>query len=88
MIMYYITMGLLAALVAFQEYRIRWERGNAISREQELLAAVLAKDTPEYTSAIEALRRQPGDKIKEMELENDLAIRAAELSEKGGFPVS
>lgn len=89
MIMAYIVLGLLAGLVVFQEYRMRWERGNSIRREQELLAAILAKDTPEYVAAVEALRTTPADKIKQMELENDLAIRAQELEDtRGGVAVS
>lgn len=89
MIMAYIVLGLLAGLVVFQEYRMRWERGNSIRREQELLAAILAKDTPEYVAAVEALRTTSADKIKQMELENDLAIRAQELEDtRGGVAVS
>jgi len=81
-----ITVGLISVIVLFAGYAF-WaldiERRRAIDRERELLAAVLAKDIGQYIQAIDNLKKSPKDKLAEMKLENDLAVAAAALEERG-----
>lgn len=83
-------VGLVIAIVLFAAYAfyaLDKERRRAIAREQELLAAVLCKDAEQYLRAVEQLRKQPKDKLKEMELENELAQAAVSIEESRGIPV-
>lgn len=83
--------GLIFVVVlfaAYQAYAVQLERKRAIKLQQELLAAIMAKDVGQYLQAIDALRRTPDDKLREMKLENDLAQAAVKLEEQQGFPVS
>jgi len=41
---------------------------------KELIAALLAKSLPEYAMSLEKLKTTPKDKLKQMKIENDLAI--------------
>lgn len=82
-----IVIGVMAGIIAMQEWRVWWERKKAIRREQELLAAILAKDVNDYLQALDAVKREPGDHLREMELENELAINAQKLSQEEGIPV-
>lgn len=77
--------GLILIIVLFaaaQFYALQIERKRAIDRERELLAAILAKNGEEYLKAVEVLRRSSRDKLNELKLENELALKAAELEEK------
>lgn len=84
-----LEVGLIIVVVLFagyQAYATQLERKRSIERERELLAAILSKDVGQYLQAVDALRRQPSDKLAEMKLENDLAMAAAKL--EGGIPVN
>jgi hypothetical protein len=83
-----LEIGLMIVVVlfaAYQAYETRVERKYAVERERELLAAILSKDIGQYLQAVDALRKQPRDKLAEMKLENELAVAAAKLD---GIPVS
>ncbi len=86
-----IAFGFMGAMIAFLAVQLNIERLRAVRREQELLAAVLSKDADEYTRALESLKQEPHHKIKAMELENELALKAAEIenaeASRSGFPV-
>lgn len=85
-----LEVGLIIIVVlfaAYQAYAMQLERHRAIDRERELLAAVLSKNIGEYLSAVDNLRKQPKDKLKEMRLENELAVAAAALERDAGVPV-
>ena len=48
---------------------------RTFNRERkELIAALLAKSLPEYAMSLEKLKTTPKDKLKQMKIENDLAI--------------
>ena len=58
-------------------------------REQELLTAILSKTAHEYALALEAMKRSPDQKIREMEIENELAEKAVALEGVPmGYPVT
>jgi len=65
------------------------DQRQAKSREQSLLAALVSKSAHEYALSMEAIKRSPKDKIREMEIENDLAERAVALEGQvpGSYPV-
>ena len=67
-----------------------FERRASLLREQSLLAALVSKSAHEYALSLEALKRSPKDKIREMEVENELAEHAAALEGvqvPGSYPV-
>ena len=82
----YILLFTVVAFAAYHGAALQLERRRAIRREQELLAAVLARNIEQYIGAVESLRRFPKDKLAEMRLENDLAQAAVKL-ESQGVPV-
>ena len=69
-------IGITVLVIAYMGWMIVWERRFHTKREQELLAAVLAKDVNEYSKALEATRRTPEQTIKELQIENDLVLAA------------
>jgi hypothetical protein len=60
-------------------------------REKWLISAIIAKDLPELGNYGTAALREPGDDLKQTELENDLAINAQKLmtrSQEEGIPIT
>jgi len=58
---------------------------------KELIAALLAKSLPEYAMSLEKLKTTPKDKLKQMKIENDLAIANEKMfrqSEENGITVT
>jgi hypothetical protein len=65
-----------------------WDRRQAVERERELLGAVLAEHVDDYVRVIDGLRTKPDDKIRTMQVENELALNAQKLSQMEGIPIS
>ncbi|MFH1738363.1 MAG: hypothetical protein ABIH23_05100 [bacterium] len=82
----YILLGTVILYSAYIAYAFQLERSRSVKREQELLAAVLARNIDQYIGAIDALRKLPKEKLAEMKLENELAQAAVKL-EAQGIPV-
>jgi len=65
------------------------DKRAARQREQELLTAILSKTAHEYALALEAMKRSPEHKLREMEIENELAEKAVALEGVPmGYPVT
>ena len=77
----------IIGFAAYQAVAVQLERSRSIKREQELLAAILAKNVEQYIGAVDALRKLPKDRLAEMKLENELAQAAVALEQGGGIPV-
>ena len=82
-----IALAVMGVCLTLALVNVHVERKRAISREQELIAAFLAKDGKDYSDAIEALKTTPKDRQKNLLIENDLAINAAKLEHKQGIAV-
>lgn len=67
-----------------------WERRLHMKREQILLSAALSKDVSDFVHAVGALRRDPKQTLKEMELENQLVLEANKTDQLASdrFPVN
>lgn len=65
-----------------------WDRRDSKDRERELLAAVIAEQAGDYLNMLEAIKTSPKDKLKQMQVENDLALQAAQLQKREGLPVT
>ncbi len=55
-------------------YNLQVERKRSISREKQLLGAIIAKDLRDYLDAIDDLEKTPKDKLRQTKAEHDLAL--------------
>lgn len=85
--MEHIGIVVLIFIVIIQQIMIVWERSQAKQREDDLIAAVLANNLGEYAAAHSKIRETTKDRIKQMNVENDLAIANEKLMEERGIPV-
>lgn len=79
---------ILVGVILFLGVLIIIDRMRAVEREKDLLKMVMAKHLPEYANAEHALNQTPKDTLKQTKVENELAIAAANLERKKGYPVS
>lgn len=57
------------------------ERLQSKERERDYISAIMAKNLPEYAATRKALSSTVKDRIKEMKVENELAINNARIIE-------
>ena len=82
-----VTNVLLLIALGALGWLLVWDRRQAVDRERELLGAILAEHVEDYVKVIDGLRMKPADKIRTMEVENDLALNAQKLNQMEGIPV-
>jgi len=85
-----ILFGIQLVIPLFLIISSSLDKRASLLREQSLLAALVSKSAHEYALSLEALKRSPKDKIREMEVENELAEHAAALEGvqvPGSYPV-
>jgi len=80
------------AVIGYLGYIFLQERGRNSAKETELLHLLICKNMPEYAQTTGMLRNTPENKIKAMQVENELAINAAKFEreerKKHGIPVT
>ena len=83
---------ILALIILFLCLLIFHLQKTAKDREQDLVAALMAKNLTEYALANTEMRTSMKDKVKKMQAENELAIMneqfLAEEKKKEGIPVT
>ncbi len=82
-VLYFILILLIVFLLGVSIH----DRKAAKEREQELIAALLAKNLPEYAMASSELKSTIKDKIKLVKAENELAIGQEKIADEQGIPV-
>jgi len=78
----------LVLFIVFQFFINAYDRKASKDREQDLMAALIAKNLSEYAAANAKLRTSTKDEIKKLQEENKIAIEALEQMDKQGIPVS
>lgn len=76
---YIVAIVVLAILLGVQVWINREDRKRFMKREDMLYAAILAKTPNEYLAIHDSMKMEPKDKERMMQLENELAIKAAEI---------
>jgi len=83
---------ILALIILFLCLLIFHLQKTAKDREQDLIAALMAKNLTEYAMANTEMRTSMKDKVKKMQAENELAVMndamIAEQQRKEGVPVT
>jgi uncharacterized metal-binding protein len=70
-------------------FNLQVERKRSISREKQLIAAILSKDVKDYLDAVDDLEKSPKDKLKQTKAEQDLAIEYEKANKvQRGIPVT
>jgi len=75
------TFFTLVAVIIFLGYLIIQDRAKTQERERDYISAIMAKNLPEYAATRKTLSSTVKDRIKEMRVENDLAINNARMFE-------
>lgn len=87
-----ILIIVLILFIVFQFGINTYDRKAARSREDDLVAALLAKNLSEYALASAQLKPTTREKLKRIKEENKLAIKAAQMAEtqaiEQGIPVT
>lgn len=73
------TVVPLIAVIALLGYMLRRAQRELVAHQEAMLALFKSKSTSEYAASKEALETSPEDRLRQMELENDLATKAAGL---------
>ena len=71
----------LIGVIIFLGYMIIQAQDKTQERERDYISAIMAKNLPEYAATRKTLSSTVKDRIKEMRVENDLAINNAKLFE-------
>ena len=87
-----ILLIVLILFIVFQFGINTYDRKAARSREDDLVAALMAKNLSEYALASAQLKPTTRERIKKIKEENKLALKAAQLAEdqikEHGIPVT
>ena len=87
-----ILTGILILIIIFLFGVNLYDRRASRKREDDLIAAVMAKSLSEYTLASEHLKPTVREKLKKIKQENKLALKAEKTAEKPeeeeGIPVT
>ena len=86
-----LTFLSLMGVIMFLGYLIIHERRQSQERERDYISAIMAKNLPEYAATRKTLSSTVKDRLKEMKVENELAINNAKMfeSEDGrGMPIT
>ena len=78
-------------VIMFLGYLIITTQAKTHERERDYISAIMAKNLPEYAATRKELSSTVKDRIKQMKIENDLAINNARMfeSEDGrGMPIT
>jgi FtsZ-interacting cell division protein ZipA len=74
-----VALIVVIGMLAVQVWNNREDRKKFSKREDMLYAAILAKDPAQYAALHDSIKMDPKDKERIMRLENELAIKAAEI---------
>jgi hypothetical protein len=81
--------GILAiAVVLIQSCLLIYVLVQCSKREDDLVAALIAKHVGEFALAKSDMRTKIKEKIKKMQIENELAMANQKMFEEQGVPVS
>ena len=81
--------GILSIIVILsQSILLIYSHNQSSKREDDLVAALIAKHVGEFALAKSDMRESVKEKIKKMKIENELAIANQKLFEESGIPVS
>ena len=70
-------------------YNLSLERERSISREQQLIAAILSENVQDYLNSVDDLEKTPKDKRKQVKADNNLAIEVQKVTTNNiGIPVT
>ena len=81
----------LIGVIIFLGYIIIHTQAKTHERERDYIAAIMAKNLPEYAAVRKELSLTTKDRIKQMRVENDLAINNARMFEQEdgrGIPIT
>ena len=88
-----ILIGILVLLIVFLFGVNLYDRRASRKREDDLIAAVMAKNLSEYALASEHLKPTVREKLKKVKEENKVALKAqkaedAKPAEEEGIPIT
>ena len=86
-----LTFLSLIGVIGFLGYIIIQDRAKSQERERDYISAIMAKNLPEYAATRKQLSATVKDRIKEMRVENDLAManaRVFESEDSRGIPIT
>ncbi len=76
---YIVSIVVLVFMLGVQIWINREDRKRFVKREDMLYAAVMAKNPNEYLALHDSMKMEPADRERIMKLENELALKAAEM---------
>jgi len=76
-----LTFLSLFGVIAFLGFLIIHNQAKAQERERDYISAIMAKNLPEYAATRKQLSSTVKDRLKEMRIENELAINNARMFE-------
>jgi len=82
-----VVIIVLVAFLVFQFLVNIYDRKASNGREQDLMAALIAKNLSEYAAAHAKLRTSTKEEIEKIREENKIAMAALEEMEGKGIPV-
>ena len=76
-----LSFASLIGVIIFLGYLIINTQAKTQERERDYISAIMAKNLPEYAATRKELSSTAKDRIKQMRIENDLAITNARMFE-------
>ena len=83
-----VLIVVLVLFIVFQFCMNAYDRKTSRDREQDLIAALLAKNLSEYAAANAKLKTSTKEEIKKIKEENVLAMANLKELEEAGIPVT
>ena len=79
---------LLGIVIIVQSFALMYQMNQFSKREDDLIAAIIAKHVGEFALAQTEMRTKMKEKIDKLRAENELAIANQRIMDEAGIPVT